>query len=224
MTQRLLVASLALLVVAGCTDDTADDQTGSVPATTTSPVDRDGSEPSASVSDADLPQTPPGTDAAPDRFVEVDQTTPRDRFGIGPTRGATLGISSPLVDGVYHASSVAVSDDRIVFELDQFLTADACIAQRSSEPEFDEMDCFGGVVLSEPTAEITLDLDADVPVFIGSGARPRVFRTNAADYALLIGGDPAVLADAIAVDFLPWTVFVLVEDERVAGVAPRFTS
>lgn len=176
--------------------------------------------------DASVSTTPPSSTSAADvdpvNFVPVDQEAPR-QVGLYPEDGRSQPLTDPLVDGVYHSAShrdgeltPVLDGERIIFVLDEWETTEACFERLG-----DEADCYGGGFYSQETATISLPIEADIPVFVGSFSY-RMFRTDVAALAELIanaGTRPLQDEPGIV-----WDMWVKVAGGQVVGVAPRFSS
>lgn len=183
-------------------------------------------------------QAPPrptgsGTDEA-DSYVEVGWETGLE---VGPD-GATEAIVDPLNDGTYYASSYSLTADGsgIVFDLARFISADACITALGTVPmgTVDGSDCFGGVVDTSTTAQVTLPVDGPVPVTLGddcgttqscAAGNIRYLRVSTREFARLLAGEPpSAGAPAGFEGLLNWDTLVEIRDGSIVRVNQRWTS
>jgi hypothetical protein len=225
-----LVLSIAVLAGCGSSGEDTSSPTGSVSATapgSSLPTTAAGEQAPPTTTDS-------GTDMT-DGYVEVGS---EELLGFGPD-GTTETIEEPLNDGTYYANtySLAADGSGIVFDLAHFTDADACIDARGTVPTgtVDISDCFGGVLDTSRTAQVTLPVDGPVPVIVvfdcgpsqsctDSGTVPQ-FRVSSPEFARLLRGETPSAAAPAGFEFQPfWPAFVEIRDGSIVRVDQRWTS
>ncbi len=136
------------------------------------------------------------------------------------TGGRTAPVVTPLADGLYYAGTASASGGQVTLTLGQWFTCDDGVLA-----EHPTLDCVSGFgTLEDPSAKVKVAANAVVTVNVGDLDTSAKVGISAAEFARLVSGQAPAASAPDGYSYIPYLLFVQVQNGVAVEVEQVYTS